>query len=158
MSPNAVVSGSLAEIKFIKTRSVCVLCIELPIEQAEDAISKFGIPLPGQEIPVAVARLYEPVAAPVKAPDPDKSQRGKDAYAAKDAMEKAVVRAALICRDEAFQAYAGAATEVQARAELCKWLGVASRREIGRSELVYRNFLNIEHGFAISQGREPEPR
>jgi hypothetical protein len=97
-------------------------------------------------------------AAPVKSPDPDKSQRGKDAYAGKPEMEKAVVRAVLLCRDEAFQAYVGAGTEDATRAELCKWLGVESRREIASKEHAFRTFLNVEHGFAVFQGREPEPR
>ena len=59
MNNNAIAQGSLAEIKFVKTRSVCQAIVEMPIEHAGRFIEMFGVPVPGAEIPVAIARLNE---------------------------------------------------------------------------------------------------
>lgn len=56
---NAVASGSYSDMKLVKTRSVCQIVVEIPIEQASRFIEMFGVPVPGAEIPVAIARLNE---------------------------------------------------------------------------------------------------
>lgn len=61
MTDELAIQGNYADFKLVKTRSVCQLVIEVPIERAEQAIKAFGIPQPGTEIPVAVARI-KPVA------------------------------------------------------------------------------------------------
>lgn len=61
MTDELAIQGNYADFKLVKTRSVCQLVIEVPIERAEQAIKAFGIPQPGAEIPVAVARI-NPVA------------------------------------------------------------------------------------------------
>ncbi len=128
---NAVIEGSYADFKLVKTRGVAQLVIEIPIERAAEAVAMFGIPQPGQEIAVAIARLVEigddeqPVqhdvitkplqspdkiaAAPAKTAgrtspqDPVKSERGKAAFRAKPEMEKDVTRAAMLVKDVDFQ-------------------------------------------------------
>lgn len=57
MTDLAAIQGNYADFKLVKTRSVCQLVIEIPIERAEQAIKAFGIPQPGSEIAVAVAKL-----------------------------------------------------------------------------------------------------
>ncbi|MDP9196112.1 MAG: hypothetical protein M3O22_04995 [Pseudomonadota bacterium] len=53
--------GVFSDFKLIKTRSVCQLIIEVPLEQADKCLAAMGgVPLPGQERPVAVARLMDP--------------------------------------------------------------------------------------------------
>ena len=59
MSDRCVIEGSYADFRLVKTRSVAQLVIEIPIERAAAFIEAFGIPLPGQEIAVAIARLVE---------------------------------------------------------------------------------------------------
>lgn len=63
MTDQAVFSASYADFKLVKTRSSFQIIIEAPIEQADDFVRKFGIPQPGTEVPVALARLK---AAPAK--------------------------------------------------------------------------------------------
>ncbi len=53
----AVIQGNFADIQNIKSRSVMVLKIEVPVEQAQKALNTLGYPTPGEEIPVAVVRL-----------------------------------------------------------------------------------------------------
>jgi hypothetical protein len=97
-------------------------------------------------------------AAPVKAPDPDKSQRGKDAYAAKDAMEKAVVRASLLCKEPGFQQWIGAGTETVAVNRLRYELDIESRSEIGRNDRAFQAFLALETRYHEATGLLPERR
>src|SRR5579859_2923411 len=70
MSSNAVIDGCFADFRLVKTRSICQLVIEIPIERAEEAVQKFGLPLPGQEIHVAVARLTAASEVPAPAVPP----------------------------------------------------------------------------------------
>ena len=54
----AIITGTFSECKFVKTRSVMQVVIECPIEQADVALSVLGgVPQPGREVHVAVARL-----------------------------------------------------------------------------------------------------
>jgi len=57
MTERAVIRGNYADLKFIKTRSVCQIIIEVPIEQGAEIVGAFGAPLPGAEVPVAIARI-----------------------------------------------------------------------------------------------------
>ncbi|MBI1425815.1 MAG: hypothetical protein GC149_20520 [Gammaproteobacteria bacterium] len=58
MSDHAVIQGSFAEFKTVKTRSVAQIIIEVPIEASNHTLAALGgIPMPGKEQPVAVARM-----------------------------------------------------------------------------------------------------
>lgn len=60
MIDHAVVTGTFSEAKQIKTRSVYQLIIEIPIEAADHALKVLGgVPQPGKEQPVAIARLNQ---------------------------------------------------------------------------------------------------
>lgn len=67
MSAPAVIQGTFADFKLIKGRSVLQIVVEVPIEYGEAVIKAFGVPQPGHEIPVAVARLVEGKAEKQKA-------------------------------------------------------------------------------------------
>ena len=54
---DAVVKGTYSDFKLIKTRNVVQMIIEVPIEQAEQITTKFGMPQPHEEKWVAVALL-----------------------------------------------------------------------------------------------------
>jgi hypothetical protein len=54
---NAVIQGTYADFKLVKTRSVVQMVIEVPIEQASTVVDLFGIPNAGMEQWVAVAAL-----------------------------------------------------------------------------------------------------
>ena len=59
MSNHRVIQGTYSDFKIIKTRSVAQLIIEVPLEQASDAVEIFGLPTPESEKWVAVAMLNE---------------------------------------------------------------------------------------------------
>src|SRR6185312_4925497 len=120
-APPAVIDGSYADFKLIKTRSVAQICVEIPIEEAERFIGMFGIPKPGIEIPVAVARLQVPAesgtpsaerrvehaGAAAAVDTPNRSEIGRQVYAAKTPGEKLVVLACRLCQDNIFRDWIG---------------------------------------------------
>lgn len=58
MTDAAVITGTFADCRTVKTRSTLQLVIEIPIEDADQALKVLGgVPQPGKEQHVAVARL-----------------------------------------------------------------------------------------------------
>lgn len=55
----AAFSGDYCDLKFVKTRKVAQITIEIPIEQAAAFVASFGAPDPSQGVPVALARLND---------------------------------------------------------------------------------------------------
>lgn len=55
----AAFSGDYVDLKFVKTRKVAQVYIEIPLEQAAAFVAAFGAPNPANGVPVAVARLIE---------------------------------------------------------------------------------------------------
>lgn len=115
MTEHAIISGSFSEVKFIKTRSAAQLVIEIPIEQADAALRALGgVPQPGKEVPVAVARLANGIEP--------KAKRGSLAQ-----------QAGILCSDARFAKFLDethphieAATTAEAVRGIC---GVESRAE-----------------------------
>lgn len=63
MSEPRAISGTYSDLKFIKTRSVAQIVMEIPIEEADAFLKMFGAPQPGREVPVAIARLNDGAVA-----------------------------------------------------------------------------------------------
>lgn len=171
MTTPAALAGSYADFKLVKTRAVAQLVIEIPIEQAEAAIKMFGIPMAGTEIPVAVALIDITVPAPamVEAAAMHKkmvalqaSERGREAYSAKDAMEQATARACIMCKDLKFQLWAvksGTVREPETTADwLRRQLGINSRNEISSDFRAFQSFLALETQFKMDTGQLAEMR
>ena len=91
----AVIQGTFADLKSVKTRSVVQMVVEIPIEQAEQVVKAFGFPQPGAEIAVAVARLDPEKAKATPAP----SEKPKERFADK----RLSVQAGMRCSDGSFQ-------------------------------------------------------
>lgn len=115
----AAISGTYSDLKLVKTRSVAQIVIEVPIEQAEAVVRTFGIPQPGKEIPVALARLGERPAEP-------KPKKGSMAQ-----------RAAILCGDPVYRKFLSEryenfdVTNSNAAAKITRDLcGVESRADI----------------------------
>jgi len=66
MTDAAVVTGTFSDLKLIKTRSVIQVVIECPIEGWQQLTRVLGFPIPGTEIPVAIARLNNSVEPKAK--------------------------------------------------------------------------------------------
>jgi hypothetical protein len=57
MNAPAAITGCYSDLKLIRGRKVAVICVEIPIEQAEQFVAAFGIPNAAEETWVALARL-----------------------------------------------------------------------------------------------------
>ena len=67
MTDHAIINGSFSEVKFLKTRSVMQIVVEIPIEYADEALQRLGgVPQPGKETPVSVFRLNGELPPKVK--------------------------------------------------------------------------------------------
>lgn len=68
MTDHAVFEADYTDYKLIKTRSVVQVVLEVPIEQWKLVVDLLGMPLPGSNVPVAVARLAHSVTRGIRAP------------------------------------------------------------------------------------------
>lgn len=163
MTANAAITGSYADFKIVKTRSVAQLVIEIPIEKAQEAIEMFGLPIGGEEIPVALARLISP-AEPPKRTNEAATERGRLAYATSGERERAVTRAAMLCGDVQFQVWLWRKTgticedDDEASHALRRFLGVTSRGEISSDDRAYQAFIALEIEYRQAHGLEAERR
>jgi|WetSurMetagenome_2_1015567.scaffolds.fasta_scaffold01778_17 hypothetical protein len=56
-SAPAAFKGTYSDLKFIKSRKVCQITVEIPIEAGQAFVAAFGAPDPSQETWLAIARL-----------------------------------------------------------------------------------------------------
>jgi hypothetical protein len=111
----AAFMGVFSDFKLIKTRSVCQLIIEVPLEQADKCLAAMGgVPLPGQERPVAVARLQTGKPASPERPEPAEpdahglAERGNSDAPPKGQQWQSLrpsQQAGILCADAAFQGW-----------------------------------------------------
>lgn len=88
------VSGTFADLRSVKTRSIVQMIVEIPIERAAEVIAAFGYPQPGAEIMVAVARLRA-------APQIEARPAGKRSFA--DMLP--AQQAGVLCNDARFRKF-----------------------------------------------------
>ena len=116
----AVIQGTFADLKTVKTRSVVQMVVEVPIEQGEQIVRAFGFPQPGREVSVAVARIkMQEQATPEQA---DGHKRFEDIPRPQ--------QAGILCHDKAFVKWLGAGDANGAAAILRQRLGVESRADL----------------------------
>lgn len=187
MSAPAAISGSFADYRLVKSRSVLQLVIEVPVEQQGAAFAALGYPLPGTEIPVAVARMNSP--AGTHQPSNERieatgSSPGKDAprpvgepssayqrYHNASAPQRAVMRAAMLAKDVRFRAWIpqqddcpfgtpfDTVSETEAEIYIrTRCCGSNSRKLIAEVPEYMDRFLMMETEFKIAVGEAAEPR
>lgn len=176
-STAAVIAGSFSDYRLVKSRGVLQLVVEIPVEQQGDAFAALGYPIPGTDIPVAVARLNSPVG-------PHSPQHERTTSAALDGRANhkpageshkrswyelpASQRAALLCQDVRFQQWVlkkyGAVVsgpsndEENAKAFLYQECNIKSRTELTTNDYARNIFYHIERPFRVWAGLEAEPR
>ena len=68
MTSLAAFQGDYCDLKFIKTRKVAQITIEIPIERAAEFVAAFGAPDSVNGVPVAVARMEKGTPARKETP------------------------------------------------------------------------------------------
>lgn len=95
MSAPAVIQGTYTDLKVVRSRKVCQIVVEIPLETSKAFVDAFGMPNPGSETWVALARLNAGVTA---------SEEGRKERRRFNEMPRAQ-QAALACNDPVFQAF-----------------------------------------------------
>jgi hypothetical protein len=156
MTGVSVTHGTFSTLRVIKTRSVAVLEIEVPLERMNDALTALGgIPLPGKEPWVAVALLK---VESKRQPDKARSVDARERYASSGDMQKATARAALLCQNAMFQKwiagqvrFPSSEDETGAAQNLRTFLNIRTRSEIGTDAGVFQSFLALESRYKTAQ-------
>lgn len=129
MTKPAAIAGVYADLKTVKTRSVCQVIIEIPIEHGKDIVDAFGFPQPGNEVNVAIARIHAEVEA--KPSNPETPTSGVSASAPRKFHEMPLPsQIALRCQTLAFQNYIQVEGEEEAAEWVRNYLKVSSRAEV----------------------------
>ena len=165
----AVIQGTFADLKTVKTRSVVQLVIEVPIEEGERVIQAFGFPQPGREAHVAVARLMpqarqqEALPAPTHPPAHDGPPEKADDARRFENMPRSQ-QAGMLCADPAFQAFLNggpvqAEDKASHTADMLRFqLGIGSRRDLNTNTEAGRNWDALVADFRQATGQFAEQR
>jgi hypothetical protein len=95
---------------------------------------------------------------PVATKTNQRSEAGKQRYAAADPASQAVTRAALLPSDERFRKWASVGSQGHAEAFIRSWCHVKSRREIAEQEPALERFLEMELTYLTETGQMAEAR
>jgi len=145
---NSVLAATFSDFRLVRGRKVAQLVMEVPIEQAEVAISLFGMPRPDKERWVAIAPLPEnyadiPEASPPAEQAAPPRTRNVPERAPLEGWERDRWDAVRLCRDAAYQAWAHCANEEQAVENMRARIG-GSRSLIATDADVRRRFLDLK--------------
>lgn len=137
MSKPAAFQATYSDLRFVKSRKVAQVTLELPLEQAGDFVEAFGTPNPANEVWVAIARLTV-----------ESQQKERRAFAELPIAQQA----ALTCDRNDFRrflrskGFAAISAESAAAAirELCK---IESRSELATNARAACVFQKLTHEF-----------
>ena len=80
---DAIIQGTFADMKTVKTRKTLQIIIECPIEMGEQVVKAFGFPDPSKEVNVVIARIQDKSVHDVVKPV---SKAGEGKLLAQDSM------------------------------------------------------------------------
>ena len=157
---SAAITGSFCDYKFVKTRGVLQIIVEISVEQQAQAFQALGYPMPGTEIPVAIARLTDETflgrrraSETIPIPPDFKVEAALAPPDAKQqAMQKARTRAIMLCKDPAFQKWLGTDELMAARYVQTYCCEGESRSLIATDEKCYEAFLELEQEYRRCTG------
>lgn len=166
MTDLAVIKATFCDFRIVKGRKQAQLVFELPLEMAQDAITKLGMPKPSDPAWCAIALLNVEAAAQ---PSTDKSAAARERYRQMPEWQQALTRAVLLCKDEQFQNWLarkqrrglnwGDLDREQVTGDwLKRELGAESRKEIAVDPVIYRAFIALETAYKQATGQMAEPR
>lgn len=154
MADPAIILGTFADLKTVKTRSVVQLIVEVPIERGKQVVEAFGFPQPGAEVPVAVTRVKDAtVAEQSKAPKPKRpAERWEEMSPVK--------QAGIMCNDAAFQRWSCPVDKTFAgtRNRILAHCGIGSRKELNSNPEAAGRWSAMLDQFRADTGRTTEQR
>lgn len=175
MNDAAAFAGSYADFKFVKTRSVCQVIVELPIEQADAFLLVFKAPQPGKERPVALA-LLDPGSSNGRTsdlgsdnggstPSPGAKKERPQRCPTSGRPDRVTQWFGIACGEPRFQAWCrehfGMSAEVdrEVAAELVRgYCGVKSRGEFATDPEARQKALDLMEDYSRAMGEATEDR
>ncbi|MBS7545094.1 hypothetical protein [Ancylobacter oerskovii] len=135
MSSPAAFQGTYSDMRPVKSRKVLQIVVEIPIEQGAAFVAAFGMPNPGTESWVALAKLVSPEAKP-------KDSRRWDELSPAQ-------QAGIRCAEKSFWAFLTERghpcdTAENAAAFVRSWCGVRSRADIAGNERAEAAWLELD--------------
>lgn len=137
MTNSAALHGDYVDLKFIKTRKVCQIVVEIPIEQGSAFVQAFGTPNPATGVPVALARLQD---APEQKADKPKRQWSELSRAE---------QAGIACEDRRFWEYLTLLGKPGERTPVVQDSEHAAR--VVRYQCKVNSRANLDHGQMASE-------
>jgi hypothetical protein len=146
-----IIAATFCDIRTVKGRKMLQIICEVPLEEAEAAMSLLGFPKPADPVWVGIARLKLPAGAdrpsnPADNLGSDSSPAIKPAPATKRERTPAE-RAAFLCTLPEFRRWYGAPTEEAAAHQMRQECGVTSRAQITTNPDAHEAFKRIEDAF-----------
>ena len=140
---NAALQGTYSDLKFIKTRKVVQMVLELPIEQGDKLVEIFGVPQPDNEVRVAVARIHSFREERPPTPFHELSRTHQ---------------AGILCGDVKFQKWLGVETSTDAAAKVRTICDVSSRCSLSSSDTVASKWDSLIFNYRTETGQQAEER
>jgi hypothetical protein len=131
----AAFSGDYVDLRFVKSRKVAQVVVELPIEQAAAFVAAFGAPNPSTGVPVALARL-----AAAQEQQPAKERR-------KFSELPPSQQAAMRCNEPDFQRFLSVGDPVEAARKVRMACRVESRAELNSNANAASAWQQLEAGY-----------
>jgi hypothetical protein len=132
-------SGTYSDLRFVKSRKVAQIIIEIPIEQADGFIQAFGTPNPASETWCAIARLA--IAQDQSVPQKIHKTKSWDEL-------RLSQQAAIRCSDETYRHWLCVDDEESAKSQVRKACEVDSRAELDTDEAAANRWQAMEEEFA----------
>lgn len=142
MAKDAILQGDYTDLKFIKSRKVAVISIEIPIEAATSFVAAFGTPSPATGVPVAIARLQEPAKQEAEKPKRSWGQLSR-AEQAGIACNEPEFRAFLSSRNGSIAVVDG----MDAAGYVRRFCRVKSRADLDVDQMAAASWDNLYSGF-----------
>lgn len=135
----AAFKATYSDLRFVKSRKVAQIVLELPLEQADGFIQAFGTPNPASETWCAIARL---------AIAQDKTQHQKIHKTKSWDELRLSQQAAIRCSDETYRHWLCVDDEESAKAQVRLACEVDSRAELDTDEAAANRWQAMEEEFA----------
>lgn len=129
--------ATYSDLRFVKSRKVAQIVLELPLEQADGFIQVFGTPNPASETWCAIARL----AIAQEKSKPDNPHKSWDRL-------RLSQQAAIRCSDNTYRHWLCVDDEESAKAQVRKACEVDSRAELDTDETAANRWQAMEEEFA----------
>tara|TARA_Y100000310_G_scaffold343106_1_gene449215 strand:+ start:356 stop:805 length:450 start_codon:yes stop_codon:yes gene_type:complete len=146
---DAAIRGTYADLKFIKSRKVVQMVVEVPIEAGGALVEAFGVPRPDEEVWVAVALLRS---------DEDDIEIKPNTFTPTPFHElPRTQQAGILCADERFQKWLGARSQEHAASVVKRKCGITSRRRLNDGDGA-RDWDKLVEWYRAQTGQSTEER